>query len=294
MTGSRLVLSMLCAVAFTTIAPILRAGTPAGAGSAAASSSPSPQQNGRASGVFLLEEELIYEVTYMRIPLGSIRIVTTHQEGQGENARFTSAAYVRSYSGVPFVHIQETDESTMNTAALPFSFQARELTDEKWKITDYAFDQQAHRLIEKESYADSESGTNSVLKKADTVAIRPNCVDGLSLLFFARVNARSNGGRTEVPTFLKGKEGTTVINLERKVTSEDIGPVDYSVDVVELDGDAQVSGILGMSGEFTGWFSNDSASVPIKGKVKIFLGSITIELKKWKRSDGWTPPRAPQ
>jgi hypothetical protein len=46
-----------------------------------------------------------------------------------------------------------------------------------------------------------------------------------------------------------------------------------------------------LTGDFEGWFSNDEARVPILAKMKVILGSITIELMRWKRA-GWTPPRA--
>lgn len=285
MKMSGLVRSLVAAAIVSATGSVIQAGMPAEA--------PPPAASAAAGGVFTLNEELTYEVTYMSIPLGSIRILTTHQDGEGDRAMFTTKADVRSYSGVPFVRIREIDESTMNRAAIPAAFQAREQMDEKWKVVNYTFDQQAHRLIARESFADSEHGTTMEPGKIDTFTIRKNCVDGLSLLYFARVNALSSRGRAEVPTFLKGKEGTTIINFERKVTEEEIDAVDYPVDVVEIGGEAQVSGILGMSGEYTGWFSNDMAGVPIKGKVKIFLGSITIELKKWKRPDGWMPPHAP-
>jgi hypothetical protein len=241
------------------------------------------------AGVLFLNEDLIYEVSWMGIPLGSIRTIVTRRLGEGENAIVTAVAHMNSYSGIPFVDLHETDETTMDHAGISLSFHAREKSDEKWKITDYAFDQQKHRLIARESIADSETGSGSVLKKNDTVNIAHNCVDGLSLLYYARINARSSK-RSAVPTFLKGKQGTTMINFYRKETSADIDAVDYPVDVVELDGDAQFSGILGMSGAFTGWFSNDDAQIPIKGKVKIILGSITVELKQWYRK-GWNPPR---
>jgi hypothetical protein len=44
-----------------------------------------------------------------------------------------------------------------------------------------------------------------------------------------------------------------------------------------------------MTGEFTGWFSDDEAAVPIKGKLNVLLGSVTVELIQWKR-DSWSPP----
>jgi proteasome assembly chaperone (PAC2) family protein len=45
----------------------------------------------------------------------------------------------------------------------------------------------------------------------------------------------------------------------------------------------------GLTGEFEGWISDDSAAIPILAEVKIALGSIWIELESWTRP-GWSPP----
>ena len=56
-------------------------------------------------------------------------------------------------------------------------------------------------------------------------------------------------------------------------------------------GTADFTGIYGMSGDFEGWFSNDEARIPILAKMKVIIGSVTIELTRWTRT-GWSPPRA--
>jgi hypothetical protein len=66
--------------------------------------------------------------------------------------------------------------------------------------------------------------------------------------------------------------------------------VDYPVDVVHFDGNMDFVGIFGLTGGFEGWFSNDEARVPILAKMKVLIGSVTVELMKWTRP-GWNPPR---
>jgi hypothetical protein len=48
--------------------------------------------------------------------------------------------------------------------------------------------------------------------------------------------------------------------------------------------------LYGLGGKFEGWFSADDSRVPIKARMKVYLGNINIELKKWIRTD-WTPPK---
>jgi hypothetical protein len=40
----------------------------------------------------------------------------------------------------------------------------------------------------------------------------------------------------------------------------------------------------GLSGEFTGWVSDDEAAIPLQAEMKVLLGSIHLELERWTRA----------
>ena len=84
---------------------------------------------------------------------------------------------------------------------------------------------------------------------------------------------------------------TTKINLSVENLEEEIDAVDYPIDVVKLDGRADFVGVFGLTGAFEGIFSNDLAGIPITARMKVVLGSVRVELRKWKRGD-WIPPKA--
>jgi hypothetical protein len=124
----------------------------------------------------------------------------------------------------------------------------------------------------------------------DTLVLKPNSfVDGLSIAFLPRlfVHAAETLAAT---TLLKGKVGITTFDFTNTRTTESIDALDEPVRVVEVHGSTSAVGVYGMTGDFTGWFSDDSAAVPIKGKLKVLIGSVTVELVQWKR-DGWNPPQ---
>lgn len=83
----------------------------------------------------------------------------------------------------------------------------------------------------------------------------------------------------------------TYINFMDKKATCEIDAVEYPVDTIEFDGRAEFVGIFGLTGGFSGWFSNDEAAIPIVAKMKVILGSVRIELMRWDRP-GWVPPRA--
>jgi hypothetical protein len=116
----------------------------------------------------------------------------------------------------------------------------------------------------------------------------PRFVDGLSIGYMPRLFVRTRQ-RLDVPTILNGKLGVTTFFFDGRRTTTGIDALDEPVRVVEVKGTTNAEGIYGMTGDFTGWFSDDAAAVPIKGELKVLIGSITLELVQWKNR-GWSPP----
>ncbi|MEO8168189.1 MAG: DUF3108 domain-containing protein, partial [bacterium] len=114
--------------------------------------------------------------------------------------------------------------------------------------------------------------------------------DGTSILYFARAHAYDLKP-TSVATLVRGKAGITNFYFPGERTTETIDAVSHPIKVIQIEGKADFEGIFGLTGDFVGWFSDDAAAIPIKAKMKVILGSITLELKEWKRP-GWSPPGA--
>jgi hypothetical protein len=95
--------------------------------------------------------------------------------------------------------------------------------------------------------------------------------------------------KVNVPVFINEKHEKTYINFYNEVEEMDIDAVDYDISCVRLDGETEFRGIFGLTGYFEGWFSNDQYAVPIVAKMQVLIGSITLELKYWKKK-GWIPP----
>ncbi|HEY6952622.1 MAG TPA: DUF3108 domain-containing protein, partial [Bacteroidota bacterium] len=134
----------------------------------------------------------------------------------------------------------------------------------------------------------SQAGVHKVIEQ-DTLRVNGPKQDGLSLFFYARQYARHKE-EVKVPVIIENKESIATINFQDKVEDADLDAVDYPVETVFLDGRADFVGVVGMTGGFRGWFSNDDARIPIVARLNVWLGSIKVQLKSWKRS-GWQPPR---
>ncbi len=238
-----------------------------------------------ASGVISQGEVLEYKVSFIGITLGHIKIQTNGTDEIYGVQTYKAKANMDSNPDIPFVELHAVFESWLDSS-LAFSrrFEGHmQLSDGSWDFQeiDYRYDDgfiRNRKWIRKKIYYDSTYYTD---KKYN---------DGLSLFFLARQFTKMDK-TISVPTIMDDDDVRTIINFQNKIESVGIDAVDYNVRTIYFNGKAKWTGIYGLKGYFEGWFSDDKASVPIKAKMKLYVGSVKIELVKWKR-DGWSPPRA--
>lgn len=229
-------------------------------------------------------EELVYNVRYGFFNLGSVRIRSLQRQASASTVAYYCKAFIDSYPKVPFVDLHATFESTMDSTIFSRYFVGKTKQDDWWSFSRYTFDSQNRRAIIETGQKDT------LISKRDTVSVDGVYQDGLSLFFYARDRLFA-GKPLDIPCIVTEKKVNTRIDFDGRHDEVEIDAVDYPVDVVGFEGSADFVGIFGLTGDFTGWFSNDDARVPILAKMKVIIGSVTIELMQWKRP-GWNPPRA--
>lgn len=242
------------------------------------------------TGFLQVGEELTYEARWWFIKLGTIRTKVVSEQTEKNGKRYYCAAYIDSYSGIPFVNLHAIFQSTIDRQCYSYSFVGREQEGNRWEVLRYRYDRQNNVIFIDKGTAENNVSDDFQIEKTDTIGIDKKIQDGLSLLYFARANVRNEKSIT-VPTMINQTQGATVLNFPGKQASVEIDAVEYPVDVIEFDGDAKFKGIFGFNGPFKGWFSNDAAQIPIKAKTNVMIGSINIELIHWTRP-GWEPPKA--
>ena len=227
-------------------------------------------------------EEYVYEVSWTVFKLGTIRLRVTPQ--------YIVDARVDSYPSVPFVDLHSSHYSEMDSSFYSTGSRTAEKKEDDWWGLNYIYDLPHKRLIVEETHQKDPDSPPFSRHIKDTLGLpSARFVDGLAIAFLPRLYVHTDT-TMEVPTVLYGKFGTTTYRFSDEKTTEDIGVLDNPVRVVEVTGTTTAVGIFGMTGDFTGWFSDDDAAVPIKGKLKVILGSVTVELVKWNRK-GWNPPQ---
>ena len=237
-----------------------------------------------ADSVFQVGEDLVYNVSYAMFDIGQVRIKVLERTGEGGHPVHKAIAYLDSYKGVPFVSLHVTYESAVTDSFYSMWFRSKAKDDTHWRTVVYDFNYPAHRLFITGGIQDSAPLHRDTLK-LDTLT-----EDGLSLFFYARANVRDKK-KVSVPTVVNEKNVTTNLDFIGERTGEKIDAVDYPIDVLHFEGQANFVGVFGFSGGFEGWFSNDAEAVPVVVKMKVLIGNIRIELVRWNR-ERWTPPRA--
>lgn len=238
--------------------------------------------------VFQLGEELTYEVSYLGIGLGSIRTRVTSVDTAKGSQRIAAECLIRTYRGIPFVTLNTLFQSVIGDSLSTVFFRNKEYlsVDSAFKYIEYTFPKNRNRV-----YISEVVDRHPEWTKSDTLDLEgKRWQDGLSLFFFARAFSHSRQ-QCSVPVLMYVEKAITKIRFGVEEEAEDIDAVDYDIRCRKLEGETGFTGIFGLTGGFEGWFSDDEAAIPIRAKMHVYVGSVNIELIKWKRK-GWKPPRA--
>ena len=241
----------------------------------------STAESGKA--VLATKEDLVYEVSWTIFKLGTIRLRT--------NTDYSADAFIDSYEGLPFVDLHSYNHTQMDSMFFSKGSHAVDKKDTDWVGFDYVTDVAHKRVRIEEIHQKDVHSAPYDRTVRDSIQLQSmDFLDGLSIGYYPRALIHTRD-TAKVQTILYGKLGTTTFYFSGKKSEEKIDAVERPVRVIEVPGTTTVEGIYGMTGAFTGWFSDDSAGVPIKGKLKILLGNVNVELIQWKRP-GWQPPVA--
>lgn len=229
-------------------------------------------------------EELFYKVTYMGVNLGSIRSEVEQSLRLDGRLVHKVKIHIVSNPNIPFVSLHSIYESWIDTSVThSHQFNANtKITDSEWEFDKYIFDYSGRQIIT-EKWRGDRKLNSQVFKTSKKYN------DGSSLLFAARqlVYAKKS---YRIPTLIMDDTVSTIINFQGTIESQKVSAVDYPIRTIYFNGDANWTGVYGLTGRFEGWFSDDEARIPIRAKMKVYVGSVNLELVSWKRGS-WQPPR---
>jgi len=235
------------------------------------------------SEVFDDGEELYYEVQYTFLNIGWLKFNTDRVLGKSNV--FNCKAVMKSNDGLPFVTVNYEFLSTIEVTGStirPLKFTAYEYKDDKKSTLTYNFNYDSAFIdIKKIGY----DGQQEIDKRIKTSTLFQ---DGLSIFYLARY-AFSKSQSVDVPVLMYVDTASMKINYNTDRTDVSVSDINYDISSVYLEGVSYFTAVFGLTGDFSGWFSNDEARIPLKAKLKVKIGNVTVELKSWKRKN-WKPP----
>jgi hypothetical protein len=239
------------------------------------------------NGMLLVGEDIEYKVSYSFFNLGRIRLQVLDKWEQDGRTIYRALCSIDSNPGIPFVDLHIRFTSEFDEEIFSYTWISADSSKEKIFYRRFTFDNDSLRAIVEQGTKPARSTYK--VEKVDTFRVTDKCQDGLSLFYFARRHVRKEH-QVNIPTFIDTSQVNTFINFTNKIEPIEIDAADYPVETVHFIGEANFVGVFGLSGGFTGWFSNDTARVPLLARMKVILGSVKVELERWNRA-GWQPPR---
>ncbi len=229
-------------------------------------------------------EELVYVVKYSVLKLGELRFKIIDETEIKGKIYYRAVCYIDSYPSIPFVDLHQVYETKMNENFFSSYFKGIVKDDKFNSFTEYFFNYENKSIRVLKGNLDSKE-----IWTDTTGTVNKQYQDGLSLFYFARMNAGKDK-KISLPCMVNEKEAITNINFYSDVRKLSIDIFDYDLETFYLNGSTDFISIFGLTGNFEGWFTNDEAAIPVKAKMKVLIGNIDVELIKWKR-EGWIPPK---
>lgn len=150
-------------------------------------------------------------------------------------------------------------------------------------ITTYTYDPPTGTVLMKKT-------VDNRLELLDSLTCLENLYDAIGTFMMIRCLSAS-GFNITLNNIIDFKICQTHLNFSGMADTIKVAAFDDLQKGWEFSGRADWVGKAygGVSGPFRGWISQDAAAIPLKVKVKIFLGSITIELEDFCRDSGIVP-----
>lgn len=150
-----------------------------------------------------------------------------------------------------------------------------DIDSEEFREEEYVADYQKGEITRKE---------NGILNKV--ISVTEPHIFGLG--FFTRARVLAGTGQIQrIPIIVDGEKkeiivyhGTSDQKVEYATILEGTGGV---IDAIPITAKANIKGPFGFNGSFSGFYTADERHLPVEANLKVWIGSISIKLKKYSR-----------
>lgn len=229
---------------------------------------------------FKAGEVLRYKVKWTFIRLGTV-VIRQLPADSTDTTAFLLEMSVHSAPALPFINVNFLNSTYLTTISQSVALETIVSGENSSQRTTYRYDSANLQIL-------MEDSADGKLVKRDSVKAAAPCYDALGLLMFSR-GMIGTGDTITLPTLNDYRISPTEVTYPEKSEEIEGAAVDHPLRCKRVVGVAKWVGasFAGMKGPFTGWLSDDEAAIPVRAEVKIFLGSIVLELESYERP-GWS------
>ena len=225
-------------------------------------------------------EKLIYKVSWGFIRLGTLRVsVIDTVQIDGQNS-YHVRLRIDSNPRLFFIDMHSQFDSYLLDNAYPLLLICQETIDGVDYSSRYEFDYTTNTLG-----VHYEGVDNPGVQIERLIPFTEQLQDGMSMIFYARLNCHQQK-KEQLTVFYEAREGKLDISFNGLSDSITISKAIDPNPTYYLDGKAHFKAIAGFRDDFEGWFSSDARRIPLAARMKVFIGSVYLELEECENCDG--------
>ncbi len=225
-------------------------------------------------------ETLTYKVNWSFVKLGKIKLVIKDTLNYNDHKVYHIRLHIDSNPMLFFVDMHSVVDTYIDDQMRLHRFYSNENIDGVNYLTEYNVDYDKH--IADVTMTDMKDTSNVITKQ---LPFEGNLYDGTSLIFYARRHLDKKVSKN-VTVISKAELSRVKINFKGRDKNVSLDAIDQPVGSFYVNGLFDNEGFAGLSGPFEGWFANDPQAPPLKARLKVFIGSVSLELIDFKK---WSP-----
>ena len=216
-------------------------------------------------------ETLTYKAYYGPICLGTVKFYV-NLDKQGEDSLSTERAIAQTNPLFFFISFYGDYESKFLSDGRSRLFIGTEYSGGDTLITTYHFNHEDSLMARTiRGYDDSN------ITKSDTIKMQGPTYDGIAAIHYVR-SIIMNPGKSIIYSLYEDNYGPVIINVTDRVERIRLKSLDKDFYARFVEGEILFKGVAGWSGRYEAWISNDENAFFLRANVKIFLGSIQLNL----------------
>ncbi len=225
-------------------------------------------------------EELTYKVKWSIFRLGTLCLKIDDTLRIDDDLVYHVRFVIDSNPLLFFINHHSVFESYFSDHFNGYLFRFGEKIDGIPYNAEYRFDY-SDSLI----FVELTDGRDSTRQIQSTIRFDKNVYDGTALLYYLRFHAGEM--KTDTIQYLSNDRiEKAVVRFNHRSHPVYVPPSNKTLSCYYLDGRIFTKTVADLTGYFQAWISTDRQRVPIKARLKVFIGYVTIELEKWKM---WQP-----